>query len=122
MSLLTRGADFLNRALGTGAGVTISYTRVAGGAAIEIDDAVVGRSSQTSQSGPGEPVSRFNFTERDYLIPADSLGYTPAAGDRIAETIDGTAYTFQVMPSNGLKEWDWCDSGKTRYRVRCKKA
>ena len=49
-TLMQRGATMLNSALGTGAGVTITYTRVAGGAAIEIDDAVVGRSSQTSQS------------------------------------------------------------------------
>lgn len=121
MILTERAADFMNRSLGVAAGVTISYARIAGGSAINITDAVPGRSTQSSQAGPGEPVTRYDLTERDYLIPADSLGYEPAQGDRITQTINGTSYTFEVKPNAGLKAWDWSDTQRTRYRVRCKR-
>ncbi len=122
MTMMARGMSMLGRQLATAAGVTIVYTRLAAlGSPITIDDAVPGKSAQASQAGPGEAVTRHVFTERDYLIPVDSLGHLPAIGDRVVETIEGTSYTFEVRPQNGLKEWDWSDNLRTRYRVRTKR-
>jgi hypothetical protein len=126
MSLRSRAADFMNRATAQAAGVTISYTRLAGGTAVTITDAVAGRSSQVSTTGPGDIKSRVDFTERDYLIPVASLiqngtAFEPIEGDRVEETINGTLYRFEVKPADNLKAWDWSDTGRTRVRIRTKR-
>ena len=54
------------------------------------------------------------ITSRDYLIAAADLVLSgseiaPRAGDRITETIRGTAQTFEVMPLGDKKEYEQAD-------------
>ena len=126
-ALMTRGMAALNRLMAVAAPVTsCTYTRIAGGSAVTLTDFIPGKSAQMSQNGPGEPATRLEFTERDILGPVASLtqsgtAFTPAVGDRWTETINGTAYTFEVSKMNGLPAWAWCDQQRTRIRIRGKR-
>lgn len=120
MGLLSRGNDMLNRSLGESEAVTVTYAR--GATTLTITDALVGRSILSSNQQGAARVVR---TERDYLIPAASMGAlgTPAEGDRITETINGTATTFKVLtPPTGEPAVRFSDEAtRTTYRVHTKR-
>lgn len=125
MSLMTRGMSFLTSKLGTAAGITIVITPLDGLGTITVTDAVAGR-SEIDVTQPGQANARREYGEREYLIPVASLvrnGSTvfPALGDRYAETINGRAHVYQIMPADGRPAYDFTDHGKTQVRIRTKK-
>jgi hypothetical protein len=126
MSLMTRGASFIQRSLSSAGGETIVITPLDGLGTITVTNAVPGK-SEVDVTQPGQANSRREINQREYLVPVASLvrnGSTvlPAAGDRYAVTINSVAYTFQVMPISGNAAWDWADHmTRTQVRVRLKK-
>jgi hypothetical protein len=125
--LLSRGADFLKRQMGQAgapAGGPITYTR--GAQSLTITTAWVGRTvfRMDNVMDVGAFVS---YGERDYLIPVEELATltgpagTPAQGDRITETINGTAMTFEALAPAGEPAWRLGDARRTWFRVHCKR-
>lgn len=120
-NLISRGMEFLARSLGQAAGVEVTYARSAASVTLT---AWVGRTVfARTQSEPGPSVI---FGERDYLIPVADLVLAgspavPARGDRVTETIDGQAVTFEVAPVEGEPAWRYSDPARTLYRVHCKR-
>ena len=116
-NLLSRGRSMLVRNLKTAAGVSITYTR--------------GTSSLTLTAWPGNTLFKVSddsglrvfWGERDYLIAAADLTLgEPAENDRIAETIDGTAMVFEVLPpAPNEPAWRWSDPSRKIYRVHVKR-
>lgn len=116
-NLFAKAREWLGTAVQEAAGVTVAYTR--GVTSITLT-AVVGRTVFVSNA---EGAPRVQFGERDYLIEvADLTLGTPKLGDRITETIDGTAVVFEVQePEAGEPAWRYSDQGRTRYRVHTKR-
>lgn len=122
MNLRQRGADMLNRRLGTAAAVWVVYSR--GPASVGI--AAVPGLTQTQSTRPDGVPGRTDFTERDYLFPAAALdfglgAFEPRAGDTITETVAGLPVAFELAPSAVEPAWRWADHSRTRYRVHCKR-
>lgn len=118
MGLLDRGMAMLNRRLGQAAGTAVTYTR--GATVVPLDDALVGRTAFVSNQ---QNAARVEWGDRDYLIPVASLVALgePADGDRIGETVNGTALVFEVMtPSTGEPAWRYSDATRTVFRVHTK--
>ena len=124
MGLLSRGQAWLNRTLGTDAGVSILY--VQDGDSVTITDARPGRTVFAQTSPINAPAAAIVWGERDYLIPVASLviagqARTPRQGDKITETINGQALTFEIKAPAGEPAWRYSDTGRTLFRVHCKR-
>ena len=120
---LLNSAAWLNRMLGTAAGVAITYTR--GATTLTITeasgDATVGREQSTSEREGGP---RKEWFDRDYLIRVSALTTLgePQEGDLIAETINGVERAYKIMrPSNGERAWRFSDTEETCYRLHTKR-
>lgn len=122
---MTRGRSMRNRAAPAVAGVTLAVKRENGDGTFTgtITDAVVGNTRSVAETTAGP---RFEFRERDYLIPVASYVFTdlgavePAEGDLFTETINTVAEKFVCRPVSGLPAWE-LDQGANRYRVRVKR-
>ena len=74
-----------------------------------------------------EGKGRVEFGELDVMIRADELlvsgsKITPARGDRIALTLNGTAVTLELMtPQTGEPPWRYSDPQRELLRVHCKR-
>ena len=98
MGLLNRAGAWLAEKMPTAAapGGAIVYTRLAGGTVELTGVAWVGNTGFKRQSNEGN--AAVVWGDRDYLIPVSALGGTaPVRGDRITETINGTAVVFDVV-------------------------
>jgi len=121
--LSTRGPAFLNRALGSAAGVTLIYSR--GGTA----GSVTGWPGEEQRDETLQPTegTRRNNRERDFLIAYDATWIDtglaePAVGDRVSETINGEETVWEVKPRDTEPAWRWSDATtRTRFRVHTRK-
>lgn len=122
MGLLTRGAAFLNRALGAAAGVTLTYTRGVTTASVTGWAGQEGRDATESPT----PGVRRDDRERDFLFAYADLvtaGFgEPQEGDRITETLNSAAVVWKVLPRDTEPAWRWSDLTKTRVRVHTERA
>lgn len=116
MTMFADARTMLSTGLKDAAGVSVVYSR--GETSLSIT-AIPGRTVFSSNQDGG---ARIEFGDRDYLIVASDLTYgEPALGDRIAETIDGTSTTFEVVtPNTGEPAWRWSDPAHTRWRIHTK--
>lgn len=113
---LQDGLDWLAAGHKRDCPLAAAYTR--GNETISVT-ASIGRTIFTSNR---QDKARIEFGDIDFLIDvADlaSLG-VPSEGDRLAVTIRGVAYTFEIMPVIGEPAWRYSDNYRTRFRVHCK--
>lgn len=74
-----------------------------------------------------EGKGRIEFGELDVFVRADELlvsgaKISPAKGDRIALTLNGTAVTLELMtPSSGEPPWRYSDPQRELFRIHCKR-
>lgn len=117
MTLFEKSRTWLPGMTQAAAGVTVTYTR---GATSVTLAAVVG---QVAYRVDAEGGRRVELGDRDYLILASDLTFgTPRAGDRVTETIDGAAVTFEAQDTDtGEPCWRWSDPQRTEYRIHVKK-
>jgi len=122
--LFSRGTDFLDRSLKQVGQVQITYSRGVQSAVIA---ACVGRTAfaQAAPAGTSGPAPAIIWGDRDYLVLAADLvlggsAVEPQRGDRITETIAGTARTFEVLAPPGEPAWRYSDAGRTTYRIHAK--
>lgn len=113
MALLIDASAWLNTQAETAAGVTVTYTRKAGGTSSVL--AVRGQSTFTTVIDGAIERER---TDRDYLILASRLSAEPDDGDRITD--DGETYEA-MLPNDGDPPWRWHDVEHTTYRIHCKR-
>lgn len=103
---------------------SITVTRSEVGSFTLANGAWVGNTLFRLQAGDGG--SRIEWGERDYLIPASAYDFgdgpvEPAEHDTIAETVNGTACIFRVLPpQSGEPAWRWSDPERTILRVHVK--
>jgi hypothetical protein len=123
--LIDRGRDLLVRSAGSAAGVlSLVYTAgpnsVSPGTVVDLtSSAWVGRTVFKSNL---EGAVSLQFGDRDYLIPAEALGFEPARGDRLTETLAGESKMYEIVsPDTGEPAWRWSEAQETIYRVHCKK-
>ena len=106
----------LNRQMKVAGGVSIRYTR--GAKSITLT-AILGNTgfAVNMDNGP-----RLIWGDRDYLIAVADLTFgEPALGDRITETVNGTAKVYEVMtPLSGDPAWRHSDHGQTMWRLHVK--
>lgn len=121
MTLIDRGQAALNARMKAAAGRTVTYTRGVSSASVT---AWVGRTDQpAAQDQYG---ARQEWADRDYLLAVADLtaaGFgSPQAGDRITETIAGTAVTFELVVPAGANDqaWRYSDQTRTVYRLHTK--
>lgn len=119
-NILQDGVVWLGGQLGDHAGVTITYTRGANSVSIT---ATVSMHEYDVIDTDGVVTA---VTSRDYVIHSADLilaavEVLPRAGDRIAETIDGTAETFEVMPLAGTRAFDPVDPDSVLLKIHTKK-
>ena len=119
MGLLSRGEAMVARVFAERESATVTYKPQSGTAK---SLAAVGTDPQVETVQPtAAPTLTVVHSERDYLIRWSdwtAAGYTakPARGDRITETINGTATTFEVTEPTGEPHWRW--SGAERLVMR----
>ena len=84
-------------------------------------NATIGRTAFDIVTGDGASI---RAEHRDYIIRVVDLDdsgtpIVPAEGDRVLETVNGTAKEFAVAPrAAGLPMWEWADAGnQTAYRI-----
>lgn len=125
MGLLAGGNAMLNRHLhgdgstGGGDAVAVEYRR--GAESLALADAVVGRTAFVSNQ---QGAARVERSDRDYLIPAASLGAfgEPQVGDRITETVGGEVRVYECRPPRtGEKPARFSDPTETVWRVHCRR-
>lgn len=117
MSLFSKAAAFLNRAMKDADPHDVVYTR---GATTLSFVAWIGRTVFASNR---QNSVRIEFGEIDFLIQAGDLGSLnePARGDRLACTLNGVAITYEIMPIPGEPDWRYSDPQRTRFRVHMKR-
>jgi hypothetical protein len=124
-TLFANARDWLADQMQAAAGVSVSYARAAGGAAISLTP-WVGRSGFTAEVEGGAYVQ---WGDRDYLIQRSDLTVSgsevePALGDRLTETINGVSHVFEVQtPKSGepVAGWRWSDQSRSVYRLHVKR-
>jgi hypothetical protein len=121
-TLSDRGRDALVRRQKQAAGVAVTYARKADASTVQLT-AVPGQAVARSGELPG----RVEIAERDYQIAVTDLmvggaEVKPQLGDRITETINGTACVFEVMqPETGEPGARYGSQWRAFYRVHCKR-
>lgn len=124
MTLMARGMAFLGEKQATAAGVTVTYTRANLSATLTV---VVGDQQQQAQTRLQTQAAALAWSQRDYLILAADFadaGFTgpPQKGDRVTETVNGAATTFELFPGpNGEPCWRWSEAERLTYRVHTKR-
>lgn len=121
-TLSERGRDALTRAQKVAAGASVTYTRKADASAVTLT-AIEAETTVHSGELPG----RVQVGERDYILAVADLMVAgaevkPQIGDRIAQTLNGSACVFEVMdPWPGEACWRYSSQWRSRYRVHTKK-
>lgn len=105
------------------AGRTVTYTRKSDAATVALT-AWVGNTLYALEKS--EPGATRVWGERDYFLAVADLviasaTFTPARGDRITETINGTATTFELSTPTGEPAWRYSDQTRQIYRLHCKR-
>lgn len=118
--LRARGAAWLRGKVEAFGGVAVTYT--AAGESRPLTATPAGRRSADGQGVTGP--ARVEAGERDYLVDAAAFAAAlagvvtePAAGHRVAETVDGVACVFELAPRRDEPAWRWADSGRTQLRL-----
>lgn len=120
-SLSSRGRDALTRRQQLAAGVSVTFTRKAGGT--QTLTVIPGLVTSSSTETPG----RVEIAERDYLVVVADLmvagvEYPPLVGDRFTETLNGVATTFEIEnPSVNEKAVRYSSQWRAMYRCHCKR-
>lgn len=116
-TLSERGRDALVRRQKRAAGVSVTYAPLSGGSVTLT--AVPGAIAFRSETDGG---ARVEVGDRDYLIDVADLAAVPQIGDRITETINGTACVFEVQtPDTGEPAWRYSSSWRAFYRIHTKR-
>ena len=107
-NLLAAGAAFLASSRKAAMSNSVAYARGANHVTVL---AGIGKTDYEVDDGSGAIIQ---FTTRDYLIVAADLVLSgsrivPAPGDRITETIAGTARVYEVMAVAPAPCWTWHD-------------
>lgn len=124
MGLLNDAGAWLAGMLQTGAGVSVTYSRVADPNDTLSLTAWVGRSATATDPGS---IRYMQWGERDYLILASDLvangsRVEPQIGDRQTETISGVEHVFEVCSDANGQHWRWSDEqSRTMYRLHTKR-
>ena len=123
-NLFQKARDWLPAQVQAAAGIgTVTYTRATGAGVLTLEP-WVGRSGPTEAT---EGPARITWGDRDYVVRQDELTYggtafLPAIGDRLAETINGVAHTFEVQtPDAGGPHYRWVDSDRSMIRLHVKR-
>lgn len=119
--ILKDGLAWLTRQLSTYAAETVTYTR--GYDSVDVP-AVFGKKLLKIDDGMGG--IRVEWTDMDFLIPADSLRFggdlvTPQRGDLIHITAPYDVQTFEVLPFGSEPAWRWSDPHQSMYRIHTKR-
>lgn len=112
MDMLSHGASWLAGQLKAAAASPVVFVR--GTSAIEVM-ATVGSSvfEAASQSGVVE-----RWESRDYIIDAVDLPFgEPQRGDKVVETINGIAVTYEVASPRGVPLWRYSDAFRMTARI-----
>ena len=110
--LLADGAAWLAGQLKAAAARPVIFVR--GNSAIEVS-ATVGMSSfqAADQNGVLE-----QFESRDFIIDVADLPFgEPQRGDKVVETIDGIAITYDVSTPRGMPLWRYGDAFRRTARI-----
>lgn len=67
-----------------------------------------------------------NYTSDDWTVKTSELKFgteaiTPTPGDRIEETLNGTAIIWEVMPPAGAATFEWLDTSNTMTLIHTKR-
>lgn len=118
MSLLSDGSSWLSDVFRADEDISVEYT------ISELDEkltiqATVG--AQTVELEPGVFATQ-RTQNRDFLVDREDLvffgsEYIPVPGDRVAYTLQGTIYTYEVMEVPGEGAWRWHDDYHKTYRI-----
>lgn len=121
--MLADGLAFLTSELETYASQPAVYTRPSISASVNIN---VMLGSKLLKIDDGFGGIRIQWTDMDFLIPADNFFFTygnmiiPHRGDTITITIAGHVQTFEVLPFGNEPPWRWSDPNQTMLRVHTK--
>lgn len=122
-NLFAKARDWLPAQMQAAAGVgELTYTRVGGGTLTL--EPWVGRSGLIDTT---EGPARISWGDRDYVVRQDELVYAgvaflPAVGDRLSETINGVAHTFEVAtPDSGEMHYRFADTNRAMIRLHVKR-
>jgi hypothetical protein len=123
MGLMDRGATALVSRMKSSAGRTVTYTRKSDAATLDLTAWVGNSHFDRDQADPG---AARDMGERDYLFAVADLvisgtAFTPAKGDTITETINGTATRFAVAPNAGEPAWRYSEQTRLTIRVHTKR-
>lgn len=118
-NLLASGAAFLASQRKSAVANSVAYARGANSVTV-----LAGASEKPYEAEDGEG-GIIQILSRDYLIAAAELllagaVVTPVPGDRITETIAGTACVYEVMAIGPAPCWTWHDSAKITRRIHSK--
>ena len=120
MNLLDAGQAALVRRMKASRGRSLTYSRGGTQAAVT---GWVGLSGFPATLG--EHGARQEWGDRDYFFAVADLSTfgEPQEGDRVTETLNGTATVFEViLPAGGGEQaWRYSDQNRTVYRLHTKK-
>jgi hypothetical protein len=126
MSLLDRADAWLAGKLAAAGGVSVVYERGPKKAAVTA--APGDQQVAAVRLGQVNPAAS-SWVERDYLVAVSALAAAgfdlpPQVGDRITETVNGEAVTFELMRpagAGGKPCWAWSGAGRTVVRLHAKR-
>lgn len=118
MSLLSDGSSWLSEVFRADEDISVEYTLTELSETVAIF-ATVG--AQTVELEPGVFATQ-RTQNRDFIIDREDLvvigiQQTPAPGDKIAYTMQGVTYTYEVMEVPGEGAWRWHDEYHKTYRI-----
>jgi hypothetical protein len=108
-------ASATSRILGT-LGETVTYTRDGE------SDTLLAVPSRASFETTNEAGSVIRVEARVYECAVSDLPFgLPVRGDVIAETIDGSVFSFEVLDQSGIGPYEYSDDGHAMIRVNTKR-
>ena len=125
MGLLAEGMDWLSETLAACEGVAVTYAPLGGAAADLVAvpaDVPVGVLVEQVRAARAVYRERFYQVAAADWAAAFGASAQTKAGDRVTETIAGTARTFEVTDRDGEPCWRWLDPERTALQVHCKGA
>lgn len=104
-------------------GTEVSYKPLSG-SAVSVQ-ALAGQQRAASSPVQSSPTTQVIYSERDFFIrvsdwTAAGLSGNPARGDRITETVNGTAKTYEVTSPIGEPWWTWAEEEQYVLRIHTK--
>jgi len=115
--------DWLSQTHADNESVEVSYLR-AGSSAVTVA-ACVAEQSEEVATGSHSPPARAENRWRSYFIRVDDLvaagvSGVPLVSDRITETLNGVAKTFELVKGSDNRAYEYSDAERTTYRVFCR--